>query len=144
MLRWIRLTALVAAVETQASPVKPASGWSAIRAWPWSRRVGSSSDASGLLFPTAVAPHGDVDYGLRGAQHRWLTWRGPDPRRRFRTNWPDYRIPLGPPPNLWKFTPVTNLVCAAGPNAPSHSSVTVWTEPGRAWTAGCVRETDGR
>ena len=47
MLRWIRLTALVAAVETQASPVKPASGWSAIRAWPWSRRVGSSSDASG-------------------------------------------------------------------------------------------------
>ena len=29
MLRWIRLTALVAAVETQASPVKPASGWSA-------------------------------------------------------------------------------------------------------------------
>ena len=86
MLRWIRLTALVAAVETQASPVKPASGWSAIRAWPWSRRVGSSSDASGLLFPTAVAPHGDVDYGLRGAQHRWLTWRGPDPRRRFRTD----------------------------------------------------------
>jgi hypothetical protein len=78
MLRWIRLTALVAAVETQASPVKPASGWSAIRAWPWSRRVGSSSDASRLLFPTAVAPHGDVDYGLRGAQHRWLTWRGPD------------------------------------------------------------------
>src|SRR5882724_1101106 len=73
-LRWIRLTALVAAVEAQASPVKPASGWSAIRAWPWSRRVGSSSDASGLLFPTAVAPHGDVDYGLRGAQHRWLTW----------------------------------------------------------------------
>ena len=57
MLIWIRLTALLAAVEAQASPVKPASGWSAIRAWPWSRRVGSSSDASGLLFPTAVAPH---------------------------------------------------------------------------------------
>src|SRR5438128_9477283 len=63
MLRWIRLTALVAAVEAQASPVKPASGWSAIRAWPSSRRVGSNSDASGLLFLTAVAPHDDVDSG---------------------------------------------------------------------------------
>jgi len=65
MLRWIRLTVLVAAVETQASPVKPASGWSAIRAWPWSRRVGSGSDASGLLFPTAVAPYGTTGCAVR-------------------------------------------------------------------------------
>ena len=88
MLRWIRLTALVAADETQASPVKPASGWSAIRAWRWSRRVGSSSDASGLLSPTVVAPHSDVDYGPRGVRSTAcpLSFTRTSPRNRSTTS----------------------------------------------------------